>query len=137
VLAECHDHATAGHLGIPKTIARITQRYYWPGLFRDVARYVRQCEKCQKFKVSQLKHAGRMLTRQVDEPFGILCANFIGQLPRSKHGNTMFFDVFTKWVELIPLKKASAAHLEQAFRKNILSPVQPTAEPHRACKQDH
>ncbi|KAM8702056.1 hypothetical protein ACLKA7_001971 [Drosophila subpalustris] len=105
VLAECHDHPTAGHLGIRKTIARISQRYYWPGLFRDVARYVKQCEKCQKFKVSQLKPAGRMLTRQVEEPFGTLCADFIGPLPRSKHGNTMllvFFNAFTKWVEFIP-----------------------------------
>ncbi|KAM8714816.1 hypothetical protein ACLKA7_001219 [Drosophila subpalustris] len=124
VLAECHDHPTAGHLGIRKTIARISQRYYWPGLFRDVARYVKQCEKCQKFKVSQLKPAGRMLTRQVEEPFGTLCADFVGPLPRSKHGNTMllvFFDAFTKWVELIPLRKATSAHLERAFREAILS----------------
>ncbi|KAM8718738.1 hypothetical protein ACLKA7_001451 [Drosophila subpalustris] len=105
------------------TIARISQRYYWPGLFRNVARYVKQCEKCQKFKVSQLKPAGRMLTRQVEEPLGTLCADFIGPLPRSKHGNTMllvFFDAFTKWVELIPLRKATSAHLERAFRENIL-----------------
>ncbi|KAL7725407.1 hypothetical protein ACLKA6_000168 [Drosophila palustris] len=138
VLAECHDHPTAGHLGIRKTIARISQRYYWPGLFRDVARYVKQC---QKFKVSQLKPAGRMLTHQVEEPFGTLCADFVGPLPRSKHGNTMllvFFDAFTKWVELIPLRKATSAHLERAFREAILSsrhrvaalrPVQPTTEP--------
>ncbi|KAL7732895.1 hypothetical protein ACLKA6_006017 [Drosophila palustris] len=45
----------------------LDQRYYWPGLFRDVARYVKQCEKCQKFKVSQPKPAGRMLTCQVEE----------------------------------------------------------------------
>ncbi|KAL7724124.1 hypothetical protein ACLKA6_008558 [Drosophila palustris] len=88
VLAESHDRPTAGH--IRETIARISQRYYWPGLFRDVARYVKQCEKCQKFK----------------------------------HWNTMllvFFDAFTKWVELIPLRKATSAHLERAFREAILS----------------
>ncbi|KAL7726226.1 hypothetical protein ACLKA6_001630 [Drosophila palustris] len=40
------------------------------------------------------------------------------------HGNTMllvFFDAFTKWVELIPLRKATSAHLERAFREAILS----------------
>ncbi|KAM8701654.1 hypothetical protein ACLKA7_001745 [Drosophila subpalustris] len=118
VLAECHDHPTAGHLCFRKTMARISQRYYWPGLFRDVARYVKQCEKCQKFKESQLKPAGRMLTRQVEERFGTLCADFVVPLPRSKHGNTMllvFFDAFTKWVELIPLRMATSAHLERAF----------------------
>ncbi|KAL7723488.1 hypothetical protein ACLKA6_004599 [Drosophila palustris] len=85
---------------------------------------VKQCEKCQKFKVSQLKPAGRMLTRQVEEPFGTHCADFVGPLPRSKHGNTMllvFFDAFTKWVELVPLRMATSAHLERAFREAILS----------------
>ncbi|KAH8338901.1 hypothetical protein KR059_011070, partial [Drosophila kikkawai] len=63
VLEECHDHPTAGHLGIRKTSNRVAQRYYWPGLFRDVARYVRHCTSCQKFKVSQEKPAGMMFTR--------------------------------------------------------------------------
>ncbi|KAM8702102.1 hypothetical protein ACLKA7_004963 [Drosophila subpalustris] len=33
----------------------------------------------------------------------------------------VFFDAFTKWVELIPLRKATSAHLERAFREAILS----------------
>ncbi|KAH8335345.1 hypothetical protein KR059_001065, partial [Drosophila kikkawai] len=84
VLAECHDQPTAGHLGIRKTTARIAQRYYWPGLFRDISRYVRKCDTCQRFKVSQAKPAGKMFTRQVSEPFDTVCADFIGPLPRSK-----------------------------------------------------
>ncbi|KAJ8910889.1 hypothetical protein NQ315_014217 [Exocentrus adspersus] len=39
VLQENHDAPSAGHMGIAKTIARIAQRYYWPGMFRDVAKY--------------------------------------------------------------------------------------------------
>nr|XP_041630537.1 uncharacterized protein LOC121501968 [Drosophila kikkawai] len=126
VLEECHDHPTAGHLGIRKTSNRVAQRYYWPGLFRDVARYVRHYTSCQKFKVSQEKPAGMMFTRQVDEPFQVLCADFVGPLPRSKQGNTMllvFLDAFSKWVELVPLRKATGAQLERAFRERILSRV--------------
>ncbi|KAL7725866.1 hypothetical protein ACLKA6_016417 [Drosophila palustris] len=33
----------------------------------------------------------------------------------------VFFDAFTKWVDLIPLRKATSAHLERAFREAILS----------------
>ncbi|KAH8251120.1 hypothetical protein KR032_002652, partial [Drosophila birchii] len=82
-----------------KTSNRVAQRYYWPGLFRDVARYVRNCLNCQRYKVSQEKPAGHMFTRQVEEPFHILCADFVGPLPRSKQGNTMllvFLDSFSK-----------------------------------------
>nr|XP_041631999.1 uncharacterized protein LOC121502446 [Drosophila kikkawai] len=124
VLEECHDHPTAGHLGVRKTSTRVAQRYYWPGLFREVARYVRRCPTCQRYKVSQEKPAGQMFTRQVEEPFHILCADFVGPLPRSKQGNKMllvFLDAFSKWVELVPLRKATATHLERAFRERILS----------------
>lgn len=38
ILQEFHDALTAGHLGIRKTTTRVAQRYYWPGMFRDVAR---------------------------------------------------------------------------------------------------
>jgi transposase InsO family protein len=124
VLDECHDQPTAGHQGVRKTLNRIRQRYCWPGLFRDVARYVRKCETCQKFKVSQLKPPGQMHTRQVHAPFDVLCADFVGPLPRSTHGNTMllvFFDAFSKLVELVPLRKATAAHLMRSFRERILA----------------
>nr|XP_041632108.1 uncharacterized protein LOC121502491 [Drosophila kikkawai] len=123
ILQECHDALTAGHFGTRKTILRISQKYYWPGMFRDVKQYVRQCALCQKYKAEQKAQAGRMLTRQVDEPFGIVCADFVGPLPRSKAGNTMllvFFDSFTKWVELVPLRKATTTTLIQAFRERII-----------------
>ncbi|XP_044316714.1 uncharacterized protein LOC123037923 [Drosophila rhopaloa] len=124
VLEECHDHPSAGHLGIRKTIRRVGQRYFWPGMHRDVRRHVRCCETCQRFKVSQLKPAGKMLTRRPEEPFTMVSADFIGPLPRSRRGNTMllvFLDVFSKWVEIIPLRKATTAQLELAFRERILS----------------
>ncbi|XP_050745764.1 uncharacterized protein LOC127011736 [Drosophila biarmipes] len=104
ILSECHDQPTAGHLGIRKTTTRIAQRYYWKGLFHDIARNVRMCDTCQRFKVSQTKPAGKMFTRQINEPFDTVCVYFIGPFPRSKSGNTMlhvFFDAFSKWVDSI------------------------------------
>jgi len=67
-----------------------------------------------------------MLTRVVSEPFEILCADFVGPLPRSKQGKSMllvFHDVFSKWVELIPLRKANTAVVQKAFRERILGRV--------------
>lgn len=64
-----------------------------------------------------------MLTRRVQEPFDTLCADFVGPLPRSKQGNMVllvFFDLFSKWVELVALRKATTAHLEKALRERIL-----------------
>jgi len=65
-----------------------------------------------------------MLTRHPTEPFALVGADFVGPLPRTRRGNTMllvFIDVFSKWVEIIPLKKATAAQLEFGFRERIIS----------------
>jgi len=67
-----------------------------------------------------------MLARVVHEPFDILFADFVGQLPRSKQGNYMllvFHDVFSKWVELVPLRKATTVVVQKAFRVRILGRV--------------
>ena len=48
VMMLAHDIPLAGHLGVTKTKDRILQRYYWPGIFGDVAKYCRSCEVCQR-----------------------------------------------------------------------------------------
>ena len=32
----CHVDPTSGHLGIKKTLSRITERFMWPGVSKDV-----------------------------------------------------------------------------------------------------
>ena len=46
VIKLAHDIPMAGHLGRRKTIGRILQRFYWPGIYRDVHDHCRCCEQC-------------------------------------------------------------------------------------------
>lgn len=46
---------TAGHYGIQRTTQKITSRYYWPRIRRDVAKYVKECVECQIYKVTNVK----------------------------------------------------------------------------------
>jgi hypothetical protein len=50
VLEMCHDNKTSAHLGVTKTLEKIRQRYYWPGLQRDVHQEVAGCEIFTKRK---------------------------------------------------------------------------------------
>lgn len=121
-LHECHDAATAGHLGITKTIARLAQQYYWPGMFREAANHVRKCDSCRTFKTSQRQTAGKMHHRQISSPADTLAADLIGPLPRSTNGHThalVVQDIFTKWVEARPLRKATAAAITKALEEII------------------
>ena len=40
ILAACHSDPTAGHMGEKQTIPRITKRYMWSGIVRDVKEMV-------------------------------------------------------------------------------------------------
>uniref|UniRef100_H3H673 Reverse transcriptase n=1 Tax=Phytophthora ramorum TaxID=164328 RepID=H3H673_PHYRM len=46
VFKECHDSVWAGHLRGPHTYARIARLYWWPGMQKEVRRWVRGCQEC-------------------------------------------------------------------------------------------
>jgi len=103
IMGRIHDHPTAGHLGIAKTIARAAERYYWPRMFADVARYVRTCENCLAHKASQERPAGLLHATPIKTPWEQVSIDLVGPLPRSTDGHTWLLvmqDRFTKWVEL-------------------------------------
>ena len=50
VLMLSHDVPSSGHLGITKTLSKVRENYFWPGLELDVKIYVTGCDTCQKAK---------------------------------------------------------------------------------------
>ena len=48
-MKEAHQHV--GHLGIAKTFEMIHRRFYWPGFFRDIEEFCKNCEVCARNKV--------------------------------------------------------------------------------------
>ena len=42
-----HDHPTAGHPGHYKTLELVSRNYFWPGMSKDIRRYVMGCDACQ------------------------------------------------------------------------------------------
>jgi len=45
-----HNIPVAGHRGGWKTMELVTRNYWWPGVTRDVGRYVDGCNMCQRMK---------------------------------------------------------------------------------------
>ena len=39
-MESCHKDPTSGHFGIRKTLARVTERFMWPGITKDVQELV-------------------------------------------------------------------------------------------------
>jgi Integrase zinc binding domain len=58
LMHDAHDSIVAGHLGIDKTIASISKRFEWGGMSKDIAEYVRSCDRCQRNKPAPSKPIG-------------------------------------------------------------------------------
>lgn len=123
ILRRCHDHPASGHVGIFKTYWRVAEHYYWPKMRADVIRYVKSCTICQQTKVEQRVPCGYMGNRpRVTQPWQSISLDFIGPLPRSKHGNSHILvvtDYFSKYVVLFPCRSANAKTLVKHVEEGI------------------
>lgn len=122
VLQYYHDHPTAGHLGVTKTLARLRQRFFWPKMAADIKKYVVSCHVCQFTKPSQRKPAGLMIPIEPTKPWEYTGVDFVGPLPRTQNGNEyliVFVDYFSKWVEVSAVRSATAQVAASKFLSEI------------------
>ena len=112
VLRFSHDAQTSGHLGINKTLSKVRQNYYWPGLSQDVKLYVTDCEMCQKGKDPIPTKRAPMQVARSGYPMERIAVDILGELPVTERGNKYVLvvsDYFTKWTESFPMRNIEAA----------------------------
>ena len=55
-----YDVPVAGHGGRWKTVELVMRNYWWPGVTRDVGKYVEGCDLCQRMKNRTEELAGKL-----------------------------------------------------------------------------
>ena len=77
-----HDVPAAGHGGRWKTVELVTRNYWWPGVTRDVGKYVERCDLCQRMKNRMEEWAGKLKLSEVPQKmWTYLMVDFITKLP--------------------------------------------------------
>ena len=95
LIRECHDSATAGHLGRDKTIEQMQRRFFWHGMTTRVGEYVTTCDACQRNKPSQRLTPGLLMPiASPTRAAHTWTMDLITQLPKSRSGN----DAIVVWV---------------------------------------
>ena len=91
--------AHKGHFGIRKTWLNLrSDGFRWENDYEDVKSFVRTCDVCQQFR--QLQHNVDLGMIDSPTPNHTLCLDFIGPLPRGRHGYRFIatgIDAFTKF----------------------------------------
>ena len=107
-----------GHMGIEMTTRRAREAVYWPGMSKDIAQLVSQCDTCQRHRNQQPKET--------------LKSHEQGTYPWQKVATDVFtwnnkeyllvVDYFSKYVEIAYLQNTSSAtvtiHLKSIFSRH-------------------
>ncbi len=123
ILNQVHGHYMTGHPGVSKAKSLLCPKFYWPGMRKDIERWVSCCRTCRQQKGGKV--GSSPLTQDT-----VGCRNervafdIIGPLPRTERGNRFILtivDYFSKWVEGIALPEHSAPSVAQAIHDHWFS----------------
>ena len=122
-MRQAHTGMTGGHYGSRRTQAQVQRRGYWHGWRKDVKRFCRRCDNCNRYFRGQLPRTAPLQPQVTGAPFERMHADITGPHPRSRRGSVYILtcvDPFTKWAEAfaIPNKEATTVArvlVEQVF----------------------
>lgn len=117
VLEQLHDRL--GHMGRDRTMARLSERFYWKHCADDVRRYVATCINCQQRKSEPITTRAQLQPIDTSEPMELVCWDIMGVKPAAKSGAKyvlMIGDHFTKYVEAFPLNDQKAETVTAKFK---------------------
>jgi hypothetical protein len=79
-----HNVPYAGHPGYSKTVAVVKRQYFWPGMKREIAKYIARCMECHKVKGEHRHPTGLLQPLPIPEwKWEVVTMNFIMGLPRT------------------------------------------------------
>jgi len=118
-----HDVPVAGHDGRWKTVELVMRNYWWPGVTRDVGRYVKGCDLCQRMKNRTEEVAGKLKLGEVlEKPWTHISVDFITKLPMVAGKDTILVvcDRLSKMMHFVATMKGTLAEgLARLFRDNV------------------
>ena len=112
------------HAGQQQTIKMARDRYLWPGLERDIKKFVKSCTVCQKVKINRHEHVKPGQFPIEKTCFRTVHTDLVGPLPETEEGYKYILtaiDRATRYPIAVPLKSTEATEVWQQFQDNWIS----------------
>ncbi|KAH9310603.1 hypothetical protein KI387_025638, partial [Taxus chinensis] len=111
ILRACHDEPSGGHFSVKRIAHKILGTgYYWSSLYKDVKRYIKRCDPCQRMGQPTFTNEMPLQPQVVIEPFEIWGLDFVGPFSPPSQGKEYILvctDYVTKWAEVQALTNAT------------------------------
>ena len=118
-----HDVPAAGHGGRWKTVELVTRNYWWPGVKRDIGKYMEGCDLCQRMKNRMEEPAGKLKLSEVPhKTWTHLTVDFITKLlvVVGKDAILVVCDRLSKMTHFVATTEGTSAEgLARLFRDNV------------------
>ena len=124
LLRQMHASPAAGHFGRDRTLRRMRNAYYWPGMSSDVDLYCRACVECEISKPPKRYARAPLGTIKASFPFDVVAMDIMGPLPLSAKGNQYMLviaDYFSKWISIFPIPNQTAETVARVFVNRFVS----------------
>ena len=103
-----HDTPMEGHGGQWKMAEMVTRNFWWPGVTREVKKYMEWCDVCQRNKNCTEQPAGKLIPNLIpDKAWTHILADFITKLPLAQGYDNILVvvDQFTKMAHFMPTRR--------------------------------
>uniref|UniRef100_A0A2N9EG78 RNA-directed DNA polymerase n=1 Tax=Fagus sylvatica TaxID=28930 RepID=A0A2N9EG78_FAGSY len=125
VMKEAHSGECGEHQGKKRLYQLLlTLGYYWPTMKKDTADFVKSCHTCQLQANLIHTHPTSLQNMATPWPFHTWGLDLIGPINPSSGGYIWILvatEYFSKWVEAIPLRKATGAAMANFIREHIIT----------------
>jgi hypothetical protein len=125
IMDEAHNSAYSIHPGSTKMYMDIRQKYWWNGMKADIARFVAQCDTCQRIKAEHQRPAGLLQPLPIPVwKWDEIGMDFVVGLPRTQKGHDSIWvivDRLTKSAHFIPVRTTYGGEkLAKLYVENIV-----------------
>jgi len=101
----------------------VTRNYWWPGVIKEVGRYVDGCDACQRYKNQSEALAGKLMPNAIPEkPWSHISVDFITKLLLAQGYNAILVvcNRFSKMAHFITTtERTSVEGLARLFRDQV------------------
>jgi transposase InsO family protein len=127
VMRGAHDDPLGGgHVGFVRTYAKLAQRYFWRGMYSDVAEWVLRCPTCLARKLQQQRGVPVLGFghESISHPFEFVGVDVVGPFPPTERGNryvVVFTDYLTRWVEAFAVVEHTAESVAELLINEVVA----------------